>query len=70
MKATFHAPEIDCAGCAHSIKIALRRMTGVSSVSVDIPAKIVTVEYAQPATEQQLENTLDNIGFPTAVTRV
>lgn len=63
-KAEFRSPEIECDGCAHSIKIALGRMTGVHSVAVDVPTKQIAVEYASPATEEQIFATLDNIGFP------
>ena len=64
MKVTLHSSEIECDGCANSIKIAIGRMTGVSAVAVDVPGKNIAVEYADPATEEQITATLDNIGFP------
>lgn len=42
-------PTISCAHCEKTITEALTPLSGVSRVSVDIPAKKVTVDY-DPAT--------------------
>ena len=38
-------PDISCEHCEKTIVGALTPVTGISSVSVDIPTKRVTVEY-------------------------
>jgi copper chaperone CopZ len=63
-QAEFRSPEIECDGCARSIKMAIGRMTGVATVTVNVPAKTIAIGYSDPATEEQLVATLDNIGFP------
>jgi copper chaperone len=65
MKTTLSAPDIECDGCANAIKNALGKTPGVSEVTVDIPAKTVTVTHNAPVTT--LTETLDHIGFPATV---
>jgi copper chaperone len=62
MTSTFSAPDIECDGCANSIKNALSKTPGVSAVSVDVNAKTVTVTHDAPAAT--VTATLDRIGFP------
>ena len=38
-------PDISCEHCERAITAALSPVAGVTSVSVDIPAKTVTVQY-------------------------
>ncbi len=61
---TFTAPDIECAGCANSIKKALSKLSGVESVDVDIEAKTVRVAHSSEATKEILAKTLDKAGFP------
>ena len=42
---TLSVPDISCEHCERAIKGALEPLAGVQSVSVDIPAKKVTVQY-------------------------
>jgi copper chaperone CopZ len=44
-------PTISCGHCEKTITEALTPLAGVSSVSVDIPTKKVTVEYDASATD-------------------
>lgn len=69
MTITYKAPEIECDGCAQSIKKALSASVGVRTATVDIAGKTVTIEYDDTVTsEEALAETLDDIGFP--VTKV
>ena len=63
---TVHAPDIECEGCANSIKRAVGKMNGVDTVDVDIAKKDITVHYARDLfmNREKLEETLDRIGFP------
>ncbi len=62
-----HAPDIECDGCANSIKRALGRLNGVESVEVDVSAKDVTVQYnAGLMDKTQIVLVLDQAGFPVA----
>jgi copper chaperone CopZ len=69
MTITYKAPEIECDGCAKSIKKALSASVGVRTATVDVAEKTVTIEYDDDVTsEEALAETLDDIGFP--VTKV
>jgi copper chaperone len=59
------APDIVCGGCANSIKKTLANLAGVSGVEVDVNAKIVTVEYREPASLSGIIDTLDRAGYST-----
>lgn len=67
MTTTFSAPDIECGGCANSIKNALGKTEGVQTVEVDIEKKTVAVTYAAPTTKESLLDRLDTIGFPAQV---
>lgn len=66
MQSTFHAPDIECDGCANSIKNALGRLSGVQSVEVDVPTKVVTVTHADQLGTADITAALDKAGFPVA----
>ncbi len=46
---TLSVPDISCAHCERTIKETLTPVDGVNSVSVDIPAKSVLVDYDEKA---------------------
>ncbi|RTM14590.1 MAG: cadmium-translocating P-type ATPase [Bradyrhizobiaceae bacterium] len=50
-KTRFGVQGMDCAGCAIKIENALRRMPGVTEVSVSVAGGAVTVEHDRPNTE-------------------
>lgn len=59
------APDISCEHCAHAISGALTAIDGVSTVSVDVDAKRVDVEYeAGSATADQIDAALEEEGYP------
>jgi copper chaperone len=52
-------PTISCGHCEKTITEALTPLAGVSSVSVDIPTKLVTVQYdASSASVEQFKDVL------------
>lgn len=61
----YTAPNIKCEGCAETITEALSRIPGVSDVKVDIPEKVVTVEYdGDTVSGTTLKSALAESGFP------
>ena len=65
MQAIFVSPEIECDGCAASIRKALGNAEGVESVAVDVDHKRVTVDFdATRITDVAIAELLDEIGFP------
>ena len=61
---TFVVPNISCEHCAHTIKMELEDLTGVSQVDADVESRRVTVEYAEPANWDEIEATLVEINYP------
>lgn len=60
-----NVPTISCGHCVNTITNALTPLAGVSSVSVDIPTKNVTVEYdAAAATVEQFKEVLAEEDYP------
>ena len=58
-------PTISCGHCEKTITEALTPLAGVSSVSVDIPTKQVTVEYdASSASVDQFKDVLAEEDYP------
>ncbi|MBC7526818.1 MAG: heavy-metal-associated domain-containing protein [Chthonomonadaceae bacterium] len=62
----FHTPDIECDGCANSIKKALGKVLGVETVEVDVPTKTVSVFHEVETTEAMLAQILDKAGFPVS----
>jgi copper chaperone len=62
---TLIAADISCEHCRKTIEGGLGAMTGVRTVTVDIPAKIVHIEYDENAVDEPaLEAELDELGYP------
>ncbi len=61
----YHAPDIECDGCAQAIQNALGRLVGIEDVTVDIDKKTVHITHdPQTVTEETVLSALDRIGFP------
>ena len=62
---TYTAPSISCDHCRHAIEGAVGALPGVQRVEVDIPGRLVEVNYdsAQVSTAQ-IEATLEEEGYP------
>ena len=61
---TFIAPNISCGHCTHTIEDELGELSGVTAVSAEIDSKQVTVSWQAPANWEQINDLLDEIGFP------
>ena len=60
-----HAPDIECDGCANSIKKALGRLNGITSAEVDVDAKDVAATYDENLTDRAaIVAALEDAGFP------
>jgi copper chaperone CopZ len=62
-KKTFKVPNVGCDGCVNTIKSELEDLNGVTSVSGVVDTKMVTVEWVNPATWEQIVNTLEEIDY-------
>ncbi len=64
---TLIAPDISCEHCQHTIEGAVGKMDGVKTVTVDIPAKTVHVEYdPKLVTLAKIEEVMDDVGYTIA----
>lgn len=73
MTATFeaHCPTIECDGCANSIRRTLGKAVGVESVTVEVAAKNVRVQYDPAQTDATaLRERLTRAGFEPEPERV
>ncbi len=63
-------PDISCEHCEKTVTGALRGQPGVRNVQVDIPGKVVYLDY-DPETLPlaQVQAVLDEEGYPVAGTR-
>ena len=62
----FHIPKISCGHCTRTIENELKELAGIQKVESDILAKIVTVNFEAPASEEQIRATLKEINYPVA----
>jgi copper chaperone len=66
-QATLVAPDISCEHCQHAIEGAVGKVEGVKTVSVDILAKTVHIEYdPQQVTLTKVEEVMDDVGYIVA----
>ena len=64
---TLVAPDISCEHCQHAIEGAVGKMEGVKQVKVDIPTKMVQVEYdPKLVTLAKIEAVMDDVGYTVA----
>jgi copper chaperone len=63
-KKTFVVPNISCNHCVMTIRNELSGQNGIISVSGDVNAKKITVEWKPPVTEDQIKNILKEINYP------
>lgn len=61
---TYSVPNISCHHCTHTISMELSDIEGVSKVDADVHTRLVTITFDEPATEQQLKDTLAEINYP------
>jgi len=63
---TYTVPNISCKHCTHTIAMELSELEGVSEVDADIQTQLVKVTFQEPATEQEIIDTLAEINYPIA----
>ena len=61
---TLNVPNISCGHCVHTIQTEVGELAGVQKVTANETTRVVTVDYAAPATEQQIEALLAEINDP------
>jgi copper chaperone CopZ len=65
MTATIKSKRIMCDGCAKNVVENLTKITGVTSVKVDVPNKIVTVDFDESKTDETvLRQVMTSAGYP------
>ncbi len=65
-KHTFSIPNISCGHCVMTIKKELSELEGVKSVEGDPENKTIRVEWEDPATLIDIEQTLEDISYPAS----
>ena len=65
-KHTFLIPSISCGHCVMTIKKELSELAGVKAVEGDPENRIITVEWEEPATLEDIEDTLEDISYPAS----
>ena len=63
---TFEVPNIGCDGCVQSIKNELGDLAGVSRVHGEVETRMVTVEFSEPASWEEIANALEAIDYAPA----
>ena len=63
---TFRVPNISCGHCVMTIKNEVGELTGVSRVDADKDTRMVTGEWSEPATWEQIKGLLVEINYPPA----
>lgn len=65
---TFEVPNISCHHCVMTIKNEVSELLGVRRVEADKDSRMVTVEWDDPATWEQIKALLTEINYPPAET--
>jgi copper chaperone CopZ len=60
----YSIPKIHCDHCLHTIESELGELPGVEAVKASLGDKKVMVRFGDPATEDQLKSTLQEIDYP------
>jgi len=61
---TIKTPAISCGHCVHTIQSELGELPGIKSVQATQDTKLVTIAFDDPATKEQIEALLAEIGYP------
>lgn len=61
---TVKAPDISCSHCVHTIENEVSELPGVQKVQAKEETKLVTITFAEPATQAQIEELMAEIGYP------
>jgi copper chaperone len=61
---TLTVPNISCGHCVSAIESELSDVEGVTSVKADADTKTVVVQWNDPASIEQIRETLSEINYP------
>ena len=61
---TFKVPNISCGHCVHTIQNEVGELPGVKSVRAKGDTRLVTISFEPPATQEQIEKLMAEIGYP------
>lgn len=61
---TITVPNISCGHCTNTIEMEVGELAGVQNVSAAEDTKQVTIEWNSPATWDEINETLHEIGYP------
>ena len=65
-KVTYTIPNISCNHCVHTIKLEIGEIEGVVAVEASSDTKQATITFEEPATEEKIKRTLEEINYPVA----
>ena len=60
---TFLVPNIGCDGCVRTVENELKDLAGVTNDRAEVDSKMVTVEWGEPASWQQIVDALTEIDY-------
>ena len=63
---TFLVPNISCDGCVRTIQNEVAEVPGVTAVKADVNTKLVTVNWDDSTSWQNIEAKLQEIDYPPA----
>ncbi len=61
---TITVPNISCGHCTNTIEMEIGELSGVKSVNANETTKQVIIDWETPATWEEIDETLHEIGFP------
>lgn len=61
---TIIVPNISCGHCTNTIEMEVSELAGVTSVNAVADTKQVTIDWDSPATWDEINETLHEIGYP------
>lgn len=64
---TFQVPNMTCNGCRSTVTEEVEQIPGVKHVEASIATKLVTVEWDDPATWEQITERLSAVNYPAVV---
>lgn len=63
-KEKYQVSGMTCASCAGSIQNALKKLDGVTSVSVNLASETLSIDYdSSVITREQISEVVDNLGY-------
>jgi copper chaperone CopZ len=64
---TYQVPNISCGHCVNAIEMELSELSGVITIKANTDTRSVDIEYQDPATEELILETLQEINYPAAL---